>query len=125
MNCLELKPKRGLIKTDHRFLAKIPLLPNRYLWELQDASLALMASEKRETLLIVTDNERFLEQYRKYYQERFEVTEHGDDYSVASDFETIYGQVRFSHGEIERAEEDDEDTVDATEDALDMIDSVD
>lgn len=108
MKCLELKPKRGLIKTDHCFIAKIPLLPNRYLWELQGESLGLFASEKRDTLLVITDNERFLKQYTPYYKERFEVIEHGDDYSVASDFETIYGLVRFAHGEIDHSENTDE-----------------
>lgn len=109
MKCLELKPKRSLIQTDHRFIAKIPLLPNRYLWETKGESLGLFASEKRDTLLVITDNERFLEQYTPYYKERFEVIEHGDDYSVAADFETIFGAVRFAHGEIETVEDLEED----------------
>tara|TARA_Y100001934_G_scaffold228005_1_gene274127 strand:- start:433 stop:804 length:372 start_codon:yes stop_codon:yes gene_type:complete len=107
MKCLELKPKRSLIKTDHRFIAKIPLMPNRYLWERMDLSLGLLASDKRDTLLVITDSEDFIKRYTKYYQERFEVAEHGDDYSVGADFETIFGKVSFDQ-EVEVENDDDE-----------------
>jgi len=115
MKCLELKPKTGLIPTDYRFLAKIPFLPSRYLWENEGANLALLASEKVDTLLVITDNEGFLKRYRSYYAERFEVSEHGDDYRVAGHFETIHGKVRFDN-EPEDLEEDGAESETETED---------
>lgn len=107
MKCLELKPRRSLIKTDHRFIAKIPLLPSKYIWETKGDSLGLLASEKRDTLLIISDNESWLNRYKAYYAERFDMAEHGDDFSVDSDFETIFGSVKFSGAEDEMEEETD------------------
>lgn len=115
MKCLELKPKRSIINTDHRFIAQVPLMPNRYLWERQGANLALMASDKRDTLLVITDNEDFLKRYRAYYGERFEIAEHDDSFSVDVDFETIFGQVSFD-AEVEVAEDAEADGQDSTED---------
>lgn len=108
MKCLELKPKRSMIKTDHRFIAKVPLMPNRYLWEKLGANLALMASDKRETLLVITDNDAFLNRYKNYYAERFDMSEHDDSYSVDADFETIFGKVAFDSEVTVEVEVDDE-----------------
>ncbi len=100
MKCLELNPKRSIIQTDHQFIAKIPLMPNRYLWEKEGANLGLLASEKRSTLLVISDNDDFLKRYRAYYDQRFEVTEHGDDLAVDADFKVVFGVVHFD-GETE------------------------
>ena len=108
MKCLELKPKRSIIKTDHRFIAKVPLMPNRFLWEKQGANLALLASDKRDTLLVITDNDAFLNRYKNYYTDRFDVAEHDDSFSVDMDFETIFGQVVFDGETAEDAEVEDE-----------------
>lgn len=124
MKCLELKPKRSLIKTDHRFIAKIPLLPSRYLWERMGANLGLLASEKRDTLLIISDNESWLKRYTKYYQERFEVIEHGDDFSVDADFEVVFGAVHFDSEVIVDDDEDasEEEEMEMADDSSDDID---
>jgi hypothetical protein len=109
MRCIELRPKRSMIKTDHRFIAKIPLMPNRYLWETEGFSLAVLGSEKSDAILVISDNESFLKRYLSYYKERFEISEHNDDYKVPADFDTYYGSVAFSNesADIENAEDKD------------------
>lgn len=124
MKCLELKPRRSIIKTDHRFMAKIPLLPSKYIWERNGESLGLLASDKRPTLLIITDNENWLKRYRKFYEERFDVVEHDDDFSVDADFETIFGKVQFDSEVLvdEEADEGDEELESELESVDDDVD---
>ncbi len=69
-----LRPKHRLYNVDHVFLAKAPLIPNRYLWEKKGYQMALFESED-DSLIICSDHEGFLNQYRSYYQERFDMSE--------------------------------------------------
>lgn len=75
MKYYKLSPKNRLYKVDQSFLAKAPLLPNRYLWEKKGVQLALFQASETEDLYLASDYEPFLNQYLGYYQERFELSE--------------------------------------------------
>ena len=74
MKCYVLRPKERLFKVDNEFLAKAPLIPNRYNWERKGYQMALFDNED-DSLILCSDHEGFLKQYSNYYQERFEMSE--------------------------------------------------
>lgn len=88
-------------------MAKVPIIPNQYLYNQLNYNLGLLKSSESDTLLLITDNDAFLEKYREYYEDRFQVEEQDDSFVVPSDFEVVYGLVTFDNEE-EPAEEDEE-----------------
>lgn len=74
MKCYALRPKQRLFAVDNLFLAKAPLIPNRYLWDKKGYQMALFESDD-ESLILCSDHEGFIKQYQSYYQERFDMEE--------------------------------------------------
>lgn len=70
-----LSPKHRLFKVDNLFLAKAPLMPNRYLWEKKGYQIAIMQAEDSDNLVLCSDNDAFTNRYLDYYRERFELEE--------------------------------------------------
>lgn len=89
MQSFLLKAKNRLYQVDQEFLAKAPLIPNRYLWENQNFQIALHRLDG-DQLILSSDHPGFLKQYLAYYRERFEV----EDFSgPLEDKELIYGKL--------------------------------
>lgn len=108
MNCYNLKPISTVKKSDSVFLAKVPIMPNQYLFKKQAYNLALLKGDEGSPLLLITDADRFWERYEEYYRARFEVEIHGDDFKVPGEYEVIYGKVRFDNeSDAEAPEEGD------------------
>jgi hypothetical protein len=97
MKCLILRPKSKLRLSDATFLAKAPLLPNQRLFQNEGFNLGLLQSDAESPLLLISDHEDFLKQYRNYYEERFEVEEKGEDFVVPSAYQVIFGKVQFDN----------------------------
>ncbi len=110
MKCLQLKTKSRIYSVDNEFLAKAPLLPNRYLWEKNGHQIALFRQGEGEFLLC-SDDDGFMKQYQKYYQERFELKELD---SAANSGELILGSWNQSPS-LETEEADDSEMADDPE----------
>ena len=104
MKCFQLKLKSKNRLTDPVFMAQVPIMPSMFLVNLHGANLGLLQKEGDSSLLLITDNDGFIERYLPYYQERFEVTEFGDDYVVPYGYEVVYGSVKFDN-EAETSEQ--------------------
>ena len=102
MKHILLKPKRSLIPSDHTFLAKVPLIPNQYIWKTKQGKLALLKAKDSKHLLLLTNQDGFLKQYHKYYQQYFEREELEQAPNLEA-FDLIYGE----HGISQAFEEDD------------------
>ncbi len=111
MKHLLLKPKRSLIASDFAFLAKIPLIPNQYIWKEKRGKLALLKDQSSENLLLLTNQEGFLKQYDNYYQRYFEVSEIEITPKLES-YDLLYGEHGISQAYAEEGEEDFENSED-------------
>ncbi len=77
MHWLELKPQLKLPEQRQEYLAKLPLLPYKYLYHQKGYTLALFKAEGDEpAYYLKTDNRHFFDSFLKYYRQRFEVTEY-------------------------------------------------
>lgn len=101
-----LKPKRSIIPSDFTFLAKIPLIPNQYLWKDGLGKLALLKEADSESLLLLTNQDAFLKQYTKYYQQHFEMEELEETPDLES-YDLIYGEHSISQAFAEGNSEED------------------
>lgn len=110
MKCLQLSRKSNLRLSDSLTLAKAPLIPYQYLVQQKGANLGLLQGTSEDTFLLVTDNEDFLETFRSYYEERFQVEEKEAGYTIPDEFEVIYGQVNFGGENITGASREQEDS---------------
>ena len=117
MKCLQLTSKSLIRKSDPVFLAKAPIMPHQYLFKNQGYNLGVLQAENKKPLLLITDYIPFLEQFREYYEQRFEVEEMGEDFVVPAHYEVVYGSVSFDNetdtdveDDYETDEEADEDT---------------
>ena len=111
MKHILLKPKRSLIASDFAFLAKIPLIPNQYIWKEKRGKLALLKDQSSENLLLLTNQEGFLKQYDNYYQLYFEVSNLEATPNLES-YDLLYGEHDISQAFSEEGEEDFEDSQD-------------
>jgi len=91
MKHILLKPKRSIIPSDFTFLAKVPLIPNQYIWKGKLGKLALLKEQKGNNLLLLTNQEGFLKQYHEYYQLHFDMTELESAPNL-EDYELTYGE---------------------------------
>lgn len=89
MQSFILKAKKRLYQVDQEFLAKAPLIPNRYLWENQNFQIALHRYDG-DQMVLSSDHPGFFKQYLAYYRERFEVEEFS---GRVADKELIYGRL--------------------------------
>lgn len=121
MKCLQLSRKSNLRLSDTLTLAKAPLIPYQYLIKQKGSNLGLLQGEGEDTFLLVSDNEDFLETFRSYYEDRFEVEDKETGYTIPDEFQVIYGQVNFGGDEPSTApapqeeEEESEGRVELTE----------
>lgn len=106
MKCLQLKSKSTIKLSDPVYLAKVPIIPNQYLFNKLNYNLGILKADDNSPLLLITDNEEFLQKYKGYYQERFAVEEKGDSYVVPANYEVVYGSVKFENET--KASEDEE-----------------
>jgi len=108
MKHILLKPKRSIIPSDHTFLAKVPLIPNQYIWKGKLGKLALLKANEGKNLLLLTNQAGFLKQYDKYYQLYFD-TEELEPAPNLEDYELLYGEHNISEalgdGDQEETEE--------------------
>lgn len=81
------------------YLAKLPMLPHRYLFEKMGKNIAIMEGEKDQPLLLLCDDEAFWDRYEEYYRQRFELEEMGEDFKVPAEYEVAFGKVRFDNEE--------------------------
>lgn len=107
MKHILLKPKRSLIASDFAFLAKIPLIPNQYIWKDKLGKLALLKDSDSESLLLLTNQEEFLAQYKKYYQLYFQMEELAETPNLES-YQLIYGEHSISQAFAEENSEGDD-----------------
>ncbi len=115
MKHILLKPKRSIIPSDHTFLAKVPLIPNQYIWKNKQGKLALLKAKNGNHLLLLTNQEGFLEQYNKYYQLYFD-TEELEPAPNLDTFDLVYGEHGISQAFEEDLESEDEEENDDLED---------
>ena len=111
MKHILLKPKRSLIASDFAFLAKIPLIPNQYIWKEKRGKLALLKDQSSKNLLLLTNQEGFLKQYDNYYHLYFEVSEIETTPNLDS-YDLLYGEHGISQAYAEEGEEDFENSED-------------
>lgn len=104
MKHILLKPKRSIIPSDHTFLAKVPLIPNQYIWKGELGQLALLKAKEGNNLLLLTNQDGFLKQYDKYYQLYFS-TEEIDPAPNLQGYELVYGEHKISQAFAEEEEE--------------------
>tara|TARA_R110001592_G_scaffold138225_1_gene356995 strand:+ start:116755 stop:117105 length:351 start_codon:yes stop_codon:yes gene_type:complete len=112
MKHILLKPKRSLIASDFAFLAKIPLIPNQYIWKEKRGKLALLKDQSSKNLLLLTNQEGFLKQYDKYYQLYFEVSDLEATPNLES-YDLLYGEHGISQALSEEDFENSEDLDDS------------
>lgn len=124
MKCLQLSRKSRLRLSDSLTLAKAPLIPYQYLIKQKGANLGLLQGDEKDTFLLVTDKEEFLETFRSYFEDRFEVEEKEQGYAIPDDFQVIYGQVDFGGGAPSTAsdegEEEDEEPAETSEGQVEL-----
>lgn len=98
MKCFELKFKRRGRLSDPIFMAKLPIMSNKYLIEKLDKDIGLLKKDDNEdTLMLVSENNLFIEQYSNYYKERFEMTEMPSDFIMPYEYKVIFGKVKFDN----------------------------
>lgn len=97
MKCLQLKSKSLVKLSDPVFLAKVPIIPNQYLFTRLNYNLGILKADDNSPLLLITDNDEFLQKYKGYYQERFAVEEKDDSFVVPANYEVVYGSVKFEN----------------------------
>lgn len=98
MQCYRLTNRSKNRFSDGLFLARVPLMPNKYLLE-QGYSLGLMQAGPEEPLLLITDADAFWNRFQNYYQERFELEQMPEDYVVPASYEVVYGAIKFDNEE--------------------------
>lgn len=100
MHWLKLEPKKTNTPQQHEFMATLPLLPNKYLYQQKCYTLALFKAEgEGPAYFLKTDNHSFFKAYLPYYRQRFVVTE------FENGFEPDAGMEMLSGGECQSVEE--------------------
>jgi len=107
MEYLKIKPD-NTVHRDIDFLMKAPLLPNLYLTkDPHNFTLILYKpteGDEWEPYILKTDCEHFLTSYRKYYEDRFEVTDLQTT-EIPASYEKFFGKDNENSSVAEESEQ--------------------
>lgn len=85
--------------TDPAFIAKAPLVANRYLI-IRGAQIAVIRHRESGDLILASDHPQFIERYRNYYEHRFDMQEVQPKQPFQQeDWETVIGQIDLNPAE--------------------------
>lgn len=85
-----LKPPARKRPADYDLMAKAPLIPLRYACQKYGYSLAVYKPQQDgEAYRVSVNFPGFWERFEKYYRERFEVSETGDELLPAEDYSPL------------------------------------